>query len=126
MNPVAFGAAGCVAIGLLILKRASLVSAGQAREFLCKGALVLDVRTPAEFRSGHLPVAVNVPLDRLTNEVSRVAPDKNRVLLLHCLSGTRSGIARHQLKRLGYTSVFNLGSYARAEKLLRESATAGT
>ncbi len=126
MNLVVFGAAGFAVIGLLVLKRASLVPARQACDLLRKGALILDVRTAGEFKSGHLPRAVNVPLDRLADEVLTVAPDKNRVLLLHCLSGTRSGIARHQLKRMGYTSVFNLGSYARAEKLLRESAPAST
>ncbi len=121
MNLVVLGAAGFAVIGLLVLKRASLVPAGQARRLIREGALVVDVRTSAEYQSGHLSAAVNVPLDRLSEELPRVAPDKNRILLLHCLSGTRSGIARHQLNRMGYTNVFNLGSYARAETLMHES-----
>lgn len=38
--------------------------------------------------------------------------DKNQILLLHCLSGTRSGMAKTKLKSLGYANVLNLGSYA--------------
>jgi len=48
-------------------------------------------------------------------------PDKNQVLLLHCLSGTRSGIAKRQLKSMGYQNVFNLGSYGRAGKILGDA-----
>jgi len=42
-------------------------------------------------------------------------------LLLHCLSGGRSGIARGQLRSLGYPNAFNLGSFARAEKIVRSA-----
>jgi rhodanese-related sulfurtransferase len=40
---------------------------------------------------------------------------------LNCLSGARSGIARQQLKAMGYTKAFNLGAYGRAGKLVREA-----
>jgi rhodanese-related sulfurtransferase len=39
-------------------------------------------------------------------------------LLLHCLSGARSGIGKGMLKRMGYRQVFNLGSYGRATRIL--------
>jgi rhodanese-related sulfurtransferase len=45
-------------------------------------------------------------------------PDKNQELMLHCLSGMRSGVARRQLRAMGYTRVFNLGSYHRARKIV--------
>jgi rhodanese-related sulfurtransferase len=44
--------------------------------------------------------------------------DKNQVLLLHCQSGMRSGVASKRLKRLGYAKAFNLGSYSRAARLV--------
>ena len=44
--------------------------------------------------------------------------DKNQTLLLHCASGMRSGIAKDTLKSLGYANVFNLGSLARARKIV--------
>jgi len=109
---------GAVMVGLLALKRLSQVSARDARRFLQQGAVVVDVRSADEFRSGHLPEAINIPLGELREEFPRQVPDKTRVVLLHCLSGTRSGIARHQLKGLGYANVFNLGSFGRARRLV--------
>jgi phage shock protein E len=108
-----------VIVAFLLLKRASFVTAEKARELLQQGALVVDVRNPGEFSSGHVPGAINIPLGSLRSEASRQLPEKGRAVLLHCLSGARSGIARQQLKNLGYTNVFNLGSYGRAEKIVR-------
>jgi phage shock protein E len=106
-------------IVLFVLKQTSFVSAKTARKLLQQGALVVDVRTPDEYRGGHLPDAVNIPLDQLRETLPRQVPDKSRVLLLHCLSGGRSGVAKHQLKGMGYTNSFNLGSYARAQKIVK-------
>ena len=80
--------------------------------------MVLDVRTPEEFRAGHLRGAVNIPLDELQDEVRRRVPDRSQVVLLHCLAGTRSGIARRMLRGMGYTNAFNLGSYGRARRIV--------
>jgi phage shock protein E len=108
---------GAVAV-FLLLKRLSLVGAPAAREWLQKGALVIDVRSEGEFRARHLPGVVNIPLDRLSEEIVRRAPDKTQPLLLHCLSGARSGVGKRILKQSGYNCAFNLGSYGRAEKIL--------
>jgi phage shock protein E len=108
-----------VLIALFVLKRASFVSANTARQLLQQGALVVDVRSAGEFNSGHVPGALNIELGNLKSEALRRFPDKNQVLLLHCLSGGRSGIARQQLKSLGYANVYNLGSYTRAEAIVR-------
>lgn len=101
-----------------VLKRLSWVSADAARKQLHAGALVVDVRSPGEFNSGHLPGALNLPLGDLKTEASRRLPDKSKVLLVHCLSGTRSAMARRTLKGLGYQQVFNLGSYGRAASIV--------
>ena len=115
---------GAVA-AFLLLKRLTLVRPEAAREWLKKGARVLDVRSEREFRGGHLPGAVNIPLERLRDEVARLGPDKEQPLLLHCLSGTRSGLGKGMLKKMGYRNVFNLGSYGRAEKILAAQSQAG-
>jgi phage shock protein E len=109
--------AGAVA-AFLLLKRLTLVTPATVRELLNQGALVIDVRSEREFQARHLPGAINIPLGSLTNEIARRAPNKEQPLLLHCLSGTRSGMGKSALKRLGYRKVFNLGSYGRAEKIL--------
>jgi phage shock protein E len=114
--------AGVVVVVFFGLKRLSFVSATAARKHLAEGALVIDVRSPEEFRGGHIPQAINVPLGELRERIPCHVSDKNQVLLLHCLSGGRSGIAKHQLKRLGYPNVFNLGSYGRANQIVTAKA----
>jgi phage shock protein E len=100
------------------LKRVRQISSADALEFLKNGAMVIDVRSAAEFKSGHLPQALNLPLDELEALLLRSVKDKNQVLLLHCQSGMRSGVAKTRLKGLGYANVFNLGSYARAAHIV--------
>ena len=118
MNAVTWLVIAGVVVGYLLLKRLALVTTADAREWLRKGALVIDVRSEGEFQERHLPSAMNIPLGRLRGEISRRAPDKAQPLLLHCLSGGRSGIGKGMLKQMGYRNVFNLGSYGRAEKIL--------
>ena len=111
---------GGVVAAFLLLKRLTLVGPAAARDWLNKGALVIDVRSEGEFQERHLPGAINIPLGQLREEIARRAPDKEQPLLLHCLSGGRSGMGKSALKRLGYRNVFNLGSYGRAEKILAD------
>ncbi len=115
--------AGAIAAWLL-LKRSGLISAEKARDLLRQGAPVIDVRSRNEFAAGHLSKAINVPLGELAAQAGQVAPDKHQPLLLHCLSGGRSGVGKMILRRQGYTKVYNLGSYRRAEKILK-AATEG-
>jgi phage shock protein E len=104
-----------------LLKRMSFVSVATARKHLANDALVIDVRSPEEFRQGKVPRAINIPLGEIRARIGSVAKDKQQALLVHCLSGGRSAIARQQLKRLGYGNVFNLGSLARAQHITAKS-----
>ena len=114
MNLVTWIVIAGAVVAFLLLKRLSLVTPATAREWLNKGALVIDVRSEGEFQERHLPRAINIPLGSLGDEIARRAPDKEQAILLHCLSGTRSGMAKARLKQMGYRNVFNLGSYGRA------------
>ena len=107
-----------VIVGFILLKRMSFVSEATARQHLAHGALVIDVRSAEEFQNAHVPDAINIPLGELRDRLPARVKDKNQVLLLHCLSGGRSGIAQQQLKGMGYTNVFNLGSFARAKEIV--------
>ena len=112
----------CIVVGFILvfywLKRRGQISEKDARTHLSNGALLVDVRTPSEFASGHLPDAINVPLDQIEVKLPRRVKDKNQPVLLHCQSGMRSGIAMKKLKSLGYANVFNLGSYGRAARMV--------
>lgn len=112
---------GTVIAAFLIFKQVDAVKPEAAQEWLKKGATVIDVRSEAEFQEKHLPGTINIPLDRLSDEIARVAPNKKQPLLLHCLSGTRSAAGEATLKKMGYRNVFNLGSCGRAEKILGRS-----
>ena len=106
-----------VIVGFVVIKRLSFVSVEVARKHLAAGALVIDVRSPEEFRNGQVPGAINLPLGDLRESLPRRVKDQNQVLLVHCLSGGRSGIAKQQIKGMGYSNVFNLGSLARARMI---------
>lgn len=69
--------------------------------------VLVDVRTPEEFASGHIPGALNIPLQELGQKTDRLAKDK--ALILYCRSGSRSAHAAGMLGRLGYTNVQDLG-----------------
>ncbi len=62
--------------------------------------------------------AINIPLDVIVAAMPVRMPDRNQVLLLHCQSGMRSGVAVKKLKSLGYTNAFNLGSLSRARAIV--------
>lgn len=110
-----------VLAAFLLWKKLSLISAGAAREWLRKGAVIIDVRSPSEYQSRHVPGAINLPLDELHDRIAAKVPDKTTPLLLHCLSGGRSALAKRILKQAGYPNTFNLGSLGRAEKLTARS-----
>ena len=111
---IILGAIGAV----MLMKRLNQASPSTARDWLNQGALVIDVRSEAEYRDQHLPGTINIPLGRLEDEIARHAPKKEQPILLHCQSGMRSGLGTSTLKKLGYGNVLNLGSYGRAKEML--------
>jgi len=70
--------------------------------------MLVDVRTPEEYRAGHLPDALLLPVDRLRELAPTALPDRNAPLLVYCATGNRSNTAVHELKRMGYTNLINM------------------
>lgn len=79
-------------------------------ELKSRGAVVVDVRSEAEFASGHAPESINIPLDALSGRLQEI-PDSVPVVLC-CASGTRSAMAKLMLKKRGYKQVYNVGKWA--------------
>lgn len=71
---------------------------------------VIDVRTPAEFATGHLDGAVNIDWEGATFVDDVAALDPSGKYLLYCRSGNRAGQAQTAMQSLGFTDVTNLGS----------------
>jgi rhodanese-related sulfurtransferase len=90
-----------------------LVSALLARRripgLLREGAQMVDVRSAAEFASGHAQGSVNIPLPELDERMKELDP--GRWVIVCCASGTRSALARHKLRRHGFARVLNAGSW---------------
>ncbi len=70
--------------------------------------LILDVRTPQEFYSGHLEKATLIPLQQLEPRVEEIEAHRDRPVLLYCRSGNRSTVAAEILMRHGFKDLYNL------------------
>jgi phage shock protein E len=89
---------------------ASHVSLEEARELQARGARLVDVRTPEEFASGHLPGAVNVPFDAMEGRALAELAPVDAPVVVYCHSGKRSARAAATLKALGFGQVHDLGA----------------
>lgn len=73
------------------------------------GAVVVDVRSPGEFQLGFRPGSINIPLGELNSRIKEL--DKQKTIVLCCASGSRSAVALGILKKNGFSSVVNAGSW---------------
>ena len=76
-----------------------------------EGAVLLDVRTPQEYREGHIPGSINVPLQSLST-ADQIPAGKDTLLFVYCYSGARSAQAVRLLAGMGYTNTKNIGGIA--------------
>jgi len=81
------------------------------------GAVILDVRTPEEFRTGHIKGAINTPVDQVKGAISDLKK-KNKPVITCCRSGARSGMAKSLLEAAGL-EVYNGGPWDSLEKQIR-------
>ena len=72
------------------------------------GAEIIDVRSRAEYNEGHLNGAINIPEYELKSSFKKLNIDRDKVIVVYCISGYRSKRAYMKLKKMGYNSVYNL------------------
>lgn len=85
------------------------LSAREARAMIqTDNPLILDVRTPAEYYSGHIAGARLIPLQQLDARISEIQNHKEKPVLLYCRSGNRSTVAAEILMRKGFRHLHNL------------------
>lgn len=79
-----------------------------------QGALLLDVRSPAEFESGHVDGATLLPHDQVAARIEEIDGwldgDRSKPIVVYCRSGNRSGKAKKTLEDAGFTQVVDLGA----------------
>ena len=87
------------------------LSPAEAQRLVQSGAVLVDVRSREEYGSGHVPGAINLPVQELPQRMGELPRDKP--LVLYCRSGHRSGRATEMLRQAGYQGVHNLGAMGR-------------
>lgn len=87
------------------------ISAAEAQKILgsTENIVLIDVRTPEEYRQKHIPKSMSFPLDRLKNEAKKQFPDSSVPIITYCQTGRRSAMAAAILSRLGYQNIYDLG-----------------
>ena len=73
------------------------------------GYIILDVRTQDEFDETHIPGAILIPHDEITEKAEDLLTDKDQLILVYCRSGRRSKLAAEALVELGYTNIKEFG-----------------
>ena len=94
-----------------LFKRSGDIEPAQARQLVSEGAVLVDVRSPGEFASGHIDGALNVPVQELSNRLGEIP--EGRPVILYCLSGRRSAHAAEVLRKSGRKDIYNLGAMSR-------------
>jgi phage shock protein E len=74
-------------------------------------AMIVDVRTPEEYRAGHIKTAVNIPYDQVEDRLNEFGDDKDLPIAVYCGHGGRAEYAKQALDKHGYRNVLNLGGY---------------
>ena len=74
-----------------------------------EGYIILDVRTQEEYDQGHIPGAIVISHEEITEKAEDVLTDKDQLILVYCRSGRRSKIAAEALVELGYTNIKEFG-----------------
>jgi rhodanese-related sulfurtransferase len=72
------------------------------------GPLVLDVRSPDEFAGGHIPGAVNIPHDQLSDRIAELPVGPEGEVIVHCQRGHRASEAEEILRAAGFSKVIDL------------------
>ena len=87
------------------------ITAQEAKKIMDReeGYIILDTRTQEEYDEGHIPGAIVIPHDEITDRAEEELPDKDQLLLVYCRSGRRSKLAAEALVELGYTNIKEFG-----------------
>ena len=91
----------------------------ELKEVLTDNAYLVDVRTPSEFASGSVKGAVNIPLDKISGQLSKFKGKKN--IVVFCRSGNRSSQAKSILEKNGFDNVINGGTWNNVQKVITEN-----
>lgn len=76
--------------------------------YIKQGATIIDVRSPQEYREGHVNGAISIPDYQIKKEIEKKVPNKDELIVIYCSTGHRSQRAQQILEDMGYTNVYNV------------------
>lgn len=80
----------------------------EINQYLMEGAILIDVRSPQEYREGHLNNAISIPFYQIKRNIEKQIPNKNQLIVLYCSTGHRGKEVQYTMERMGYTNVYNV------------------
>lgn len=91
--------------------KAEQTAQDEAKAMMAKndGHVIVDVRRQDEYDEGHIPGAILIPNESITDKQPKQLPDPNQVILIYCRSGRRSKEASQKLADMGYTNIYEFG-----------------
>ena len=84
------------------------VDKNQLQNLIRKGAILVDVRSPQEYKEDHLDNSISIPSYDVKQKANNLLQDKNQTIIVYCSTGHRSKKAQKILKQMGYKYVYNL------------------
>ena len=76
--------------------------------YIKQGATIIDVRSPQEYREGHVEGAISIPDYQIKKDIKKQIPNKNELIVVYCTTGHRSQRTQQILEDMGYTNVYNV------------------
>jgi len=102
---------GLAAAAAYTLLGQNLISSTEAKRLIKEGKIkkVIDVRTIVEWRAGHYPRALHLPVDKINKKTTAELPKKG--LLVYCNTGQRARFAAEKLEDLGFEKVYYIAGH---------------
>ena len=91
--------------------KGDVVAAREGWTLIKQGALLVDVRSAAEYEGGHIEGSLNIPHSEIEMLAEAIGLELDRAVVFYCRSGGRAGRAQEALENLGYTGIFNASGY---------------
>jgi rhodanese-related sulfurtransferase len=99
---------GLLTYNLLVGNKGSVDPMTATAKINHEDAVVVDVRPAADFSNGHIINAINIPMNGFSKQIGLLEKYKSQPVIISCRSGSQSSHACGQLRKQGFTEVYNL------------------
>lgn len=84
------------------------ITKDEINNYINQGATIIDVRSPQEYKEGHIDGAISIPDYQIKKEIKKKIPNKDELIVVYCTTGHRSQNSQKTLENMGYTNVYNV------------------